>query len=1105
MNNKSQQVWYKLKKLQKFYLLALLFLFCLIRVSASPIPPEPTIIKGVVVEKETGETLPGVNVIVDGTKNGTITDINGNFILKLPSEKAILKFSYIGYITQEVRITNQTVLKIALLPDAKTIDEVVVIGFGSQKKVNVTGAVSTLEPKKLVSASVANITTALIGNAPGVTGLQASGEAGRNATSIFIRGRSTFNAGGSDPLIVIDGVEQASEQAYSQLNSMDPNEIAAVSILKDASSTAVYGIRGANGVIIVTTKRGLVGKPKINFSVNYGNTRPTNLAHTANSYDWAVMRNEAIAFNRDQLGDPSFNQNIFTADDLWKYKNGRDYTPAEVDAMIQLTDAQKASLKNASPIWYGSHDFMEEQFNNNGPQKQVNLSLSGGTEKLKYFTSIGYFNQGSILGGTTYKDVNTGSTFDRYNFRSSFEFHPTKNLDISILTAGQFGVTSGAAGNTSTTDQTARYKVMMINIQEGNPGIVPYLIDGHLVNAWGGAAGSASNPLGTKIGTNNNYNPILQLLVSGQGLIYNTLLSNTIKVVHRLDYIAKGLSIRGTLNYDDNYTKTVTINRSLPTFTVSRDLADPNKLLFYGGGQGATALNTSSNAGSWNKTYYDLGIDYVNKIGDHQFTLLALGKASIYKLPTEGGYNTPSGIMGFVGRATYNYKDKYLAEYSMGYNGTEQFAKGRRFGFFPAYSLGWVISNEKFFNKPKWIDLIKVRGSYGKVGSDYLNKSRYLFLPSSYIGASGYYFGSSSTTANPSFKAVKEGAVGNPLVTWEQSTKSGVGLDTRFFADRLNFTLDLFKEDRDNILWRSSIIPGTYGVDPSYIPPVNVGVTTNHGYEITLGWNDKIGKVGYNISGALSYARNKVVYRAEASNPYPWMNITGLSIGQYRGLKSDGFFNTPEELANRPYNSYSANKQVLGDIRYKDMNGDGIINDKDMVPIGYNNLPEYSFNFKLGLDYRGFDISTLFIGAMHGSYYLQSNYTSMYFKTGGMAYQWQVDGRWTPEKVANGTEITYPRPQVDFSATPNFTTSDFWLKSTDFLRLKNLEVGYTLPTKILKSVNISSLRIYANGNNLWTSKSELDKYGIDPEAADQSGANVFPLTRALLMGLSVSF
>ena len=1116
MKHKTHEVLFRMIGMRFHFRLLILLLFCLMQLPAnSKNPVQQQIVKGTVKDNETGEALTGVSIFLEGSKSGTITDANGNFSIKIQDAKSVLKLSYIGYTTQRVTVKEQTMLKIMLVPDSKTMEEVVVVAYGSQKKPNVTGAVSTVEPKRLVGAGVANITTALVGNSPGVSGLQASGEAGRSATSIVIRGRSTFSAGGSDPLIVIDGVEQPTEQAYSQLNSMDANEIANVSILKDASSTAVYGIRGANGVIIISTKKGIAGKPSINFNANYGTTHPTNVIKGLNSFDWATMRNEAISFNRDQLGDNAFNQYVFSADDLWKFKNGRDYTDTEINAMTQLTDAQKASLKTSAPIWYGNHDYISQMFSNSAPQTQYNLNISGGTEKMKYFTSLGYFYQGSILGNAKYENVNAASTYARYNFRSNFEFHPTKNLDINVSIAGQFNNTTGSSGTNSATpnptlDMNARYKVMFGTVMAANPATLPYLIDGHLIKTWGGASGTPSNPLGSVLGGTMNYNPTIQLLEAGETYLYNTLLSNTIKITHRLDYITKGLSIRATLNYDDNYQKAVFQDQNFSEYTVTRDLVDPNKLVYYGGGVGPVSLTTNTNASTWNKTYFDVGIDYDKILGEHHFTLLALGKASTYNLPSAGGFNVPSGIMGLVGRATYNYSDKYLAEFSVGYNGTEQFAKANRFGFFPAFSVGWVITNEKFFTKPEWLDFLKIRGSYGLVGNDFLNNRRYLYLPSTYVNGFGYNFGNSNgTTANPAFAATQEGPVGNPLVTWEKSTKQGAGIDAKFFSSRLTMTLDYFNEDRNNILVTSSLIPLTYGVintpTTSNIPPVNSGVTNNHGYEVSLGWEDKIADFRYFISGSLSYARNKTIFKAEAPNPYLWMNQTGFSINQYMGLKSDGFFNTPEELANRPYNFYSSNKEVLGDIKYKDINGDGIIDYKDVVPIGKNNLPEYTYNFKVGFSYKGFDISTLFIGTLNGNYYLNTNYTQDFGGIAGGAFQYQFEDRWTPEKAANGTPILFPRPQIEYSNMPNYVMSDFWLKSTDFFRLKNLEIGYSFPTRLIKKAGFSALRIYANGNNLWTSKTQLDKYGIDPETTDNSSGYLFPLTQAFIMGINVSF
>ena len=1079
-----------------------------------PIPIPLLEITGKVTDGE-NKPMPFVSVVVKGKKIGVSTDANGQFTIKVPAN-SVLRFSYVGYEVKEVTVNNSENITVTLKALFTAMSDVVVIGYGLQKKVNVTGAVSTVDSKNLVSSAVGNISTALIGNAPGISGLQGGGEPGRNATTLYIRGLSTYNTGAANPLVVIDGVEQAAEQPMSQLNAMDPNEISSISILKDAASTAVYGIRGANGVIIVTTKRGLKGKQTINVSVSSGYTVAGNLKKELSSYDYAVMRNEAINYNINYLGDNSFNQYLFTPDELWKFKNNRDYTPAEVSAMSQLTAAQQAQL-NASPaIWYGSHDQVQEQFGNKGPQTQVNLNIRGGNDKLQYFTSVGYFYQGSILGNQTFGGANTASTYTRYNFRSSFDFHPTKNLDISLTLAGQFGVTNGFDGNQT---NPQRYKTLMQNI---GPACIPEaIIDGKLIAGWAGAQGSATNPLGLKF-NNSPQNSMYKLLTSGQAVLYNSFLSNILKVTHRMDYITKGLSVRATFGYDDNYNKYVTNNASLPSYSITRDLSNPNNIVYYGGSITYSALNTSAGPSAWNKTYVDAGIDYNKSIGDHKITALLLGKTSIYRMPSDA-FNTPSGIMGLVGRVTYSYKDRYMAEYDLGYNGTEQFAPGKRFGYFPAYSLGWVVSNESFLSKSKWLDFLKVRGSYGEVGSDNLNGRRYLYLPNSYTqnsGSNAYYPGTSNGSAiNPAYNGTIEGAIGNPNVTWERAKKTNIGLDARFLNNRLSLSIDLFKEQRSDILTTSGIIPVTLGVSAANIPPINVGRTTNQGYEVSLGWNDKINEFHYSINAAISYAKNKIEYMAEAPYPYPWMNATGYSIGQYKGLRSDGFYNTLADLANRPYITYSSNVETLGNIKFKDINGDGKVDDQDKVPMGYSNLPQYAFNMKFHFDYKGFDLGILFNGTANGSLYLDPSFSGdMFGKQSGPAYYYQFDGRWTPEKAASGAAINYPRAQINTNAGSDYfaTTSDFWIKSSNFVKIKNIELGYTVPSAQLHKWGvgiINSVRFYFNGNNVYTFKNALTPFGIDPEQIDGgtgTGGNgnfffFFPITRAFVFGANVTF
>ncbi len=1060
------------------------------------------------VYDEKGEALPGVTVVVKGTTNGTITGANGSFSLSFPQSNPFLQFSFVGYKTQEVDVSSvKGSLTVKMKEEVSAIDEVVVTAFATQKKVNVTGAISAVNGGDLVAMPVSNISNALIGNTPGVSGLQTSGEPGRNAANIYIRGISTY--GSSAPLIVIDGIEQASEQAFDELNAMDANEISGISVLKDAASTAVYGIRGANGVIIVTTKRGRMGKPVINFAANYGLTQATNLQKGVTAYEYGLMRNEAIRNEqRAYDGTESLSAYIFSDYDLWKFKNNRDFTPVEIDAMSNLTAAQKEQLSNSPALYYSSHDLYKEQFDKVAPQFQSNLNISGGTQKVRYFVSFGYFSQEGITNATKYYGSNTGSSFSRYNFRGNFDIEVAKNWKVTINTAGQFGQTEGPGINSGPYDLNGRYKVIMQYIYDGNPFITPGIIDGKLINNFAGVAGTVQNPLGVKTGSQiGSQNAVYNLLISGRGTIFNNLLDNQVRVNHTMDYLVKGLNAHATVSYQDNYNRYVTYSPSIPSYTVQRSLDNPNVLQFFGGSMGAGSFD-SYGYSNWNKLYVDAGLNWEGSFNDHNFSALFLGKASKYTMPSDS-YHVPSGVMGLVGRITYNFKDRYMAEFNGGYNGTEQFAEGKRFGFFPAYSLGWVPTSEGFFPKSDVLTFIKIRGSYGEVGNDQLGGSRrYYYLPNTYnLNQGGYWLGNSNgSSQNSYYSGATEGALGNPAITWERAKKYDLGVEMHFFRNKMSLVGDWFKEDRNNILTTLGTIPAVYGVPSSSVPPANVGITKNQGYEIMFKWEDHVRDWSYSIEGDMSYARNKIIYKAEANNPYPWMNQTGFSIGQRFGLKSDGLFNTVEELNNRPYNTYTSNKATLGDIRYKDLNGDGLIDSKDVAPIGFPNYPEYHFNTKIKVAYKGFDLNVLFVGTANGSYYLNSGYTIPFFKRAGNAWQWMYDGRWTQEKYLAGEKINYPRATFDANGTHNnFLQSDYWMKSNNFIKLKNVELGYTFQTKNSYLLNkINSLRVYANANNIYTFRNKLTDIGIDPETTDGS-TYIYPLTRVITLGLSMQF
>lgn len=1075
------------------------------------------------VVDESGEPVIGAIVTEPSTKNGVATDFEGRFSITVASDANLL-VSCIGYNDYAFRSDGKTRFNIVLSEDKQLLDEVVVTAFATQKRVNVTGAITTVSGDDVIKAPVANVSSALVGITPGLSAVTASGEPGQDAANISIRGISSYS-GNTTPLIVIDGIEQPASQAMSILNSLNANDILGISVLKDASSTAVYGIRAANGVIIVTTRRGQEGKPKVSFSGNFGFTNATNVQKGLSSYEYALFRNEAIENEVAGYGSTPLRNYLFTADDLWKFQNNRDFTPAEVAAM-NLTDAQKQSLLNSPALYYGSSDAYAELYSRVAPQWQANVSVSGGAERVKYYVSLNYFDQQSIMQNANYFGVNTGSRYQRYNLRANIDVDLFKHTTLFVNTSAQFGQTSGPG----TGSLYSRYSGIMQIIYEGNPFTNrSMVINDHLISDFDYPQNSVQDGLHKRTDNEMTGGWLPALLAQPTGTTSNTRVDVTLRLRHDFSYLLKGLDLQASVRYQENFSKVAVQTNAIPQYTVRRSLTNPNNLEFFGGTVGADSYSSGS-WGGMRDFYADVTLNYQNTFGKHSVGALLLGRATKYTMPYDQ-FNTPSGLIGTSARVTYDYDTRYMAEINFAYNGTENFAKGHRFGFFPAFSLGYVISNEPWFHQNKALTFLKIRGSYGIVGNDQIGGRRYLYLPGTYsinmgpgdfnsttvsgsLQSNYYQFGTSTGTYNTIYYGTAEGALGNPDVTWEKSRKASAGLEARFFSDRLSITADWFSEKRSDILTTLGVIPATFGVPSWDTSPVNVGRVSNHGYEAVVGWKDRHREFSYYIEGNFTYAKNTIDYMAEAPNPYDWMNQTGHSIGQYYGYKTDGFYDTPEELNNRPFFSSSANAVTLGDIKYVDLNGDGIINNKDQAPIGYPNRPMIQFGGKLGMSWKGFDISIVLSGTAMGTYYV-SRITSPFFKRAGNAFRWQYEGRWTAEKAASGAKITYPRAVYD--ADQNHydfgPKSDIWALSSDHLRLKNLEIGYNFSqnSPALKRAGISSLRLFINANNLCTLFDKMKDYGIDPETQDNLGgaegniSYVFPLTRTTNIGVNIQF
>ena len=1079
-------------------------------------------ISGVVLD-ETGEPVIGAAVIETGSKNGTITDFEGNFELEVTSGASVT-VSAIGYSDYVFTASSSAPMRIVLKEDSLMLQETVVTAFATQKKVNVTGAITTVKGDDVLLAPVANVSSALVGITPGISAVTVSGEPGQDAADIAIRGISSYS-GNTAPLIVIDGIEQPASQAMSILNGISANDILGISVLKDASSTAVYGIRAANGVIIVTTRRGQQGAPKVSFSGNFGLTAATNVQRGLSSYEYALFRNEAIMNEVAGYGSTPLMNYLFTDDDLWKFQHNRDFTPAEVEAM-NLTPAQKQQLLNSEALYYGTSDAYAELYSRIAPQWSANVNVSGGADRVKYFVSLGYFDQQSIMQNANYFGVNTGSRYQRYNVRANIDVDIAKYTTLSVNTSGQFGTTTGPG----TGSLYSRYSGIMQIIYEGNPFTNrSMIIDDKLIVDFDYPQNSVQDGLHKRTDNEMTGGWLPALLSRSEGTTTNTRVDVTMRLRHDFSYLLKGLDLQTSVRYQENYSKVAIRSFAIPQYTVRRSLTNPNELEFFGGTVGTDSY-ASGSWGGMRDFYADIVLNYQGNFGKHNIGGLVLGRATKYTMPNDS-FNTPSGLIGSSARLTYDYDTRYMLELNFAYNGTENFAKGHRFGFFPAASAGYVITNEPFFPENDILTFLKVRASYGLVGNDQIGGKRYLYLPGTYsinmgpgsftsttssgsLQSNYYQFGTSTGSYNTIYLGSAEGALGNEDVTWEKSSKFSTGLELKMLRNRFYLTADYFSENRRDILTTLGVIPVTFGVPSWDTAAVNVGQVTNHGFELVAGWEDSIGDFRYTVEGNLTYAKNTIKYMAEAPNPYPWMNQTGHSIGQYYGYKTDGFYDTLEELNNRPFFSQSANAVTLGDIKYVDLNGDGLIDSKDIAPIGYPNRPLMNFGGKIALSWRGFDLKMILSGTAMGTYYV-ARITSPFFKRAGNAFLWQYEGRWTPEKVASGAEITYPRAVYDASQDHyDFgPKSDLWALSSDHLRIKNVEFGYTFPknSAFMQKLKISGLRIYANANNLLTLFDKMSRYGIDPETKDNLGGSegnisyVFPLTRTTNIGVNINF
>lgn len=995
-----------------------------------------------VVKDDTGEPVIGAGVLVKGTTLGTITDIDGHFSFRADDLNGVLVVSFVGMETQEIPMKGKGIFDIVLKSSNTLLEEVQVVAYGAQKKVTLTGSISSVNTDELLKVPTASIGNMLSGVLSGVSSIQSSGQPGGDDPDVFIRGISTLNTMNAKPLYLVDGVERSFFQ-------IDPNEVENITILKDASSTAVFGVRGANGVIIVTTKRGKEGKAKINASFSYGIQTPTRMPEFVNSYDYATFLNEAYT---NDGKDPKF-------------------TPEAVEAF----------RTHSNPIIYPDTDWMELLFKSSAPQTQGNVNISGGTERVRYFISMGMLDQkGFFKNHDTRYDANFN--FNRYNYRANLDIDFTKTTLVAINMGGRVEKRNFPRSGDDINQLFRR-------IYWATPFSGPGIVDGKWIKG-----NSQYLPVGLSDGLGNIYG-------RGYGSKTTNVVNLDLALTQKLDFVTKGLQFKIKVAYNRGYDHTKERATSIESYQpwYRKDVtwmehpagSDPNEVVYIQDGE-AGLISYAESFGKSRDWYAEASFDWKRDFGLHHLSALALYNQSKTYYPDSDYPGIPRGYVGLVGRVTYDYDNKYLIEGNVGYNGSENFAPGNRYGFFPAVSGGWVLTQEEFLKDNPVVNFLKIRASYGIVGNDRYHPygtgfmDRFLYLPNSYFIGSGYQFGTGTSWSPGAY----EKSFGNSGLSWEKSAKQNYGIDFSLFNQKLSGSIDYFYEKRTDILAKASTDPIIHAMS---LPVLNLGIVSNKGVELNLKWNHKINSFRYWTNLNVSYAKNKIVYQDEVPSEYTYTLKTGHPVGQPFGLKVRGFYyEGMEDVADHSY--------VLkeGDVVYEDLNHDGKIDDNDKTAIGYPSYPLLNAGLTLGFEYKGFDFSMLWVGATKTSRVLEETFRKPLGETYDRSLMsHQFTDRWTPETAATAK---LPRATID-GVKNNYRDSELWVKDASYLRLKNIEIGYNFRLPFMPKIGMEKMRVFMTGYNLLT----FDKLKISDPESMSSGVPQYPVMRVINFGLNVSF
>lgn len=1014
------------------------------------------IIKGMVVDAK-GEPIIGANVVATGTTNGTITDIDGVFKINVkPGTK--LKISFIGYSEQTVVAKND--MRVVLVEDATALQEVEIVAYGVQKKVTMTGAVASVKADDILRTPVGSVSNVLGGQMTGLTTVQYSGEPGADAADIFVRGKATW--ADSSPLVQVDGVERS-------MTDIDPNEIESITVLKDASATAVFGIRGANGVILITTKRGKEGRAKVSFTTSASVLMPTKMVEQASSYEYANFYNQMLA--NDGKSD------LFSADVIQKFADHSD--------PIRFPDMQWADyiMKSATL------------------QSQHNMSISGGTDKVRYFISAGAYTQGGLFNEFDLP-YNLSYQYRRFNYRTNLDMDVTKTTTLS------FNI-SGNIDNSDKPNNSNGTSAVIKNIYYATPFYSPGIVDGKMIY-------TGTDYTDLKLPFTGDTDPMTYRNGKFKNASNNKLNIDLI-LDQKLDFLTKGLSFKLKGSYNSSFSVTKTGVCGIATYTPV--LMSDGTIEYKKSGENTSVSYNTPDRGKGRDWYMEASLNYARSFGNHNISALMLynqSKEYYYGSSSSQYRDVPRGYVGLVGRVTYDWKNRYLAEVNVGYNGSENFAPEKRFGTFPAGSIGWVMSEEKWFQPLKpFVSFLKLRASFGLVGNDKTKDKdlRFLYLPDPYLtGLDGepncdknnwaYPFGVDNSTIS---LGAMESAKNNANVGWEKSFKQNYGMDINFFDDRLSATAEYYREHRTDILVQDGTAPGLLGFS---VPYANLGEVNSWGWELSLKWNDKIGKnFRYWANVNLSYNQNEIIEDKAAPQNEAYQYTKGHRIGarsqyvfwRYYDEQTAALY---EQTFNRPY---PAQLQVLqnGDAVYLDLNGDRKIDANDMsYDYGFTDDPEYMVGINFGFSWKNWEVSTQWTGAWNVSRMISDVFRRPFLSSAGNQYggllSYHLTNTWTKDNPSQ--DAKYPRATWD-NAENNYAESTLYEQDSKYLRLKTLQVAYNFQVPLMKKLGLNTMQLAFSGYNLLTFTPYI--WG-DPETR-ASNSPSYPLSKTYTLSLKLGF